>query len=224
MCDELMDKEQIMAEYCYNCGTKTAEGQFCATCGTDTQPHEDLYFVEEDCGDCDAKLPRWANYCPECGKKFGYTPPTDPERIAKRNRGLVTGAVIFTISAFVLAIVIFKSEDAIPLEYALIAAGAFSLIIWMITAIRWERGKVIDGTVVRHYSENRTTSRKDINNTTMTGKPGKIIEHYTLYSTDVRLDNGKTERFDLVCAANHIQLKAGDRIRYYISTRTYRKI
>lgn len=213
-----------MADYCYNCGVKATDGKFCKTCGTDLQPPEDVYFVQEDCGDCDSKLPRWSNFCPHCGRKFGFIPPTDPKRIAKRNKGLVMGAVFFTVIAFVIATVIFVAENSVPIEYTLAAAAGFSLIIWIITVIRWERGKVIDGTVVRHYSEERVTSRRDINNTTMTGKARRVDEYYTLFSTDVLLDNGKTERFDLECAANHIQLNIGDRIRYYISTRTYRKL
>ncbi|MDD2393299.1 MAG: zinc ribbon domain-containing protein [Eubacteriales bacterium] len=213
-----------MTTFCYNCGAKTNDQKFCSYCGTDTQPPEDVYFVEEDCGDCDARLPRWANFCPECGRKFGFIPPNDPKRVAKRNKGLVAGAIFFTVISFAIAMVIFAAEDTVKIEYTLIPAAGFALIIWLVTAIRWERGKFVDGTVVRHYSEERTTSRRDINNTTMTGKARRIDEHFTLYSTDVLLDNGRTERFDIQCAANHIQLQPGERIRYYLSTRTYRKL
>lgn len=213
-----------MPKYCYNCGVQIEDEKYCPNCGTDANPPEDVYFVEEDCGDCDAKLPRWSEYCPNCGKKFGFIPPTDPKYVAKRNKGLVAGAIFFSLVFIVISFVIFFSEGTIDLKYTLMPALVLSAIIWIITVIRWERGKFKDGTVTRHYSEERMTSRRDINNTTMTGRAKRINELYTLYSTDVIFDDGKTERFDLQCEANHIQLQIGDRIRYYLSTRTYRKI
>ncbi|MBP7176231.1 MAG: hypothetical protein KBA53_08465 [Thermoclostridium sp.] len=94
-----------MAKYCYHCGGTAEEGRYCKKCRTDTVPPNDVYFTDEDCGDCDTPLPRWANFCPKCGRKFGFTEPTDPIKVAKRNKGLVAGAVFFSIAAVVAALV-----------------------------------------------------------------------------------------------------------------------
>ncbi len=214
----------MMAKYCYHCGEIANEGKYCKKCGTDTAPPNDVYFTEEDCGDCDTPLPRWANFCPKCGRKFGFIEPIDPQKVAKRNKGLVAGAVFFSIAAIVAALVLSMTEDAIPVQYALVGAAAFMLIIWVVTAIRWERAKYKDGSVLRHFSEDRVRGERDINVTTISGRGKRVDIHYTLYSTEVRFDDGTTETFNIECAANHIQMNIGDRIRYYLSTRTYRKL
>jgi len=213
-----------MAKFCYNCGKTVNGGKYCKNCGTDTIPPRDVYFGEEDCGDCDTPLPRWADYCPKCGRKFGFTEPIDPKKIARRNKGLVMGGIFFSIAAVIAASILSAADDAIPFKYALTGAGIFILIIWIITVIRWERGKYKDGSVLRHFTQNMIRVERDINNTTITGRPTKNTIPYTLYSTEVRFDDGTTETFNLECAANHIQLNIGARVRYYLSTRTYRKL
>lgn len=213
-----------MSTYCYNCGQIIENARYCGKCGTDTQPHRDVFFVEEDCGDCNAPLPRWANFCPKCGKQFGFIEPTDKRLVAKRNKGLTIAGIIFSVVGLVIAITLSLAEKAIPLQYSLIGAVIFIIFIWLVTIIRWERGKFKDGSVVRHYSENRIRSEKDLNNTTITGKAGRRNISFTLYSTEVRFDDGSIETFNIETAANHIQLKIGDRVRYYLSTRSYRKI
>ena len=213
-----------MVKFCYHCGENVTEGMYCEGCGTNTSPSEDVYFTQEDCGDCDTPLPRWANYCPKCGRKFWVTEPTDPKKVAKRNKGLVAGAVFFSIVAIVAAFLLSMAEDTIPVQYAMVGAAVFILIIWVITIIRWERGKYKDGSVLRHFSEDRIHTERDINVTTVSGRGKRIDINYTLYSTEVRFDDGTMETFSLECPANLTQLNIGDRVRYYLSTRTYRKL
>jgi hypothetical protein len=219
-----MHQEVMMAKFCYHCGETVHEGMYCKRCGTTTAPPNDVYFTEEDCGDCDTPLPRWANFCPKCGRKFGFTAPIEPQKAAKRNKGLVAGAVFFSIVATVIALVLSLAEEAIPVKYALLGAAVFIMIIWVITIIRWERGKYKDGTVIRHYSEDRIRTTRDINIPTYSGRGKRVEIPYTLYSTEVRFDDGTDDIFNLECQANHIQLNIGDRVRYYLSARTYRKL
>lgn len=214
----------FMGKVCYHCGTAHDGGHFCNNCGTNLNPPRDVYFVDESCGDCDASLPRWARFCPNCGRPFGFTEPISPERVAKRNKGLVAGALFFSVVFLAIPLIISLAEDSIPIQYALIAAAALITLIWIITVIRWERGKYKDGTVIRHTSEERTRSERDISNTTASGKAKRINIAYTLYSTYVQYDDGTTDTFNLENPANHIQLAIGDRVRYYTSTRTYRKM
>lgn len=211
--------------YCYNCGAEVGNSKYCNNCGTDTQPPRDVYFVEEDCGDCNTPLPRWARACPKCGKIFGFTEPTDKKLVAKRNRGLATAAIVFSIFLIFIATILSLGEDAIPFKYAMIGAAILIAVIWLSTIIRWERGKTKDGTVIRHFSEERTRSEKDINSPpTITGRTAKRNFKFTLYSTEVQFDDGSKEIFNLENPADHIQLPIGSRVRYYLSTQSYRRI
>ncbi len=136
----------------------------------------------------------------------------------------MAGALFFSVVFLAIPLIISLAEDSIPIQYALIAAAALITLIWIITVIRWERGKYKDGTVIRHTSEERTRSERDISNTTASGKAKRINIAYTLYSTYVQYDDGTTDTFNLENPANHIQLAIGDRVRCYTSTRTYRKM
>lgn len=214
-----------MAKYCYRCGTPTEKNKYCITCDTDTSPPRDVYFTEEECGCCDANLPRWSNFCPNCGFKFGRYDPTTKENKDKHNKGIIKGSLFFTVVAVAVAIILSIVEESIRLKYSLIGAAIFSALIWLLVIVRWERGEFIDGTVVKHYSEERTRREKDEDNKNLMGKQLYIEIPYTLYCTVIKYDDGTEDVKTLEnTAADHIQLKIGDRIRFFKATRTYLKL
>lgn len=208
-----------MAKYCYNCGTIIENEKYCNKCGTDIKPPVDVYFTQEECDKCNENLPRWSKYCPKCGKRFYFTEPTDPKLSKKYNIGLIKGTIFFSIVFVAIAVILSTIENTIPLKVSISVAGGFILIFFIITTIRWERGKFKDGAVIKHFSE-----EMDLNSTAITRKHGKSRFPYKIYCTEVRFDDGTIDVFKIKVPANHIQLDIGDRLRYYVATRTYRKI
>ncbi len=214
-----------MANYCYYCGERTQKGKYCEKCGTDTDPSRDVYFTEEECGDCDEPLPRWANFCPKCGRSFGHYDPTDPQRKKRYNQRQIIGGIIWSCIFLAIAIILSLVEETIPLKYPLGAAGFFIIIIWLNVIFRWERGRFRDGTIIGHYTEKTSRRERDGDKTNLFGRPLYYEIPVTVYCTTIRWDDGSEEAKKLEdCAADHEQLKEGNRIRYYEASRTYRKL
>lgn len=209
-----------MAKYCYNCGKTTRNLKLCESCGTDTRPPGDVYFTQDECGDCNEALPRWANYCPKCGRGFGHYDPTDPLNKQKHNRGQTVAGAAWTLIFLVVAAVL-GWQEVVPIKYAFGGAFILSFFTWLIVISRWERGRFRDGTIVGHSTEKiiRRERRTDV----------ERREYYDIpvvvYRTTIRWDDGKEENISKDdCAADHIQLKVGDRIRYLEATRAYCKL
>jgi len=214
-----------MAKFCYHCGQPAQKGRYCENCGSDTDPSEDVFFTEEECGDCDEPLPRWANFCPKCGRNFGHYDPADPQRKKKYNRRLITGGLVWSCIFLVIAIILSLVEDTIPLKYPLGAAGIFIFFVWLNVIFRWERGRFRDGTVIAHFTENTFRKERDGDKTNIFGKPVYFKIPVTIFCTSIRWDDGREAVFRMEdCAADHEQLKVGDRIRYFEGPHTYRKL
>lgn len=213
-----------MAVYCYYCGKPVHGGRYCDSCGTDTQPPGDAFYTQEECGDCDEPLPRWANFCPKCGRSFGHYDPSDPLRRQRYNRGQIMGAAFWSL-IFLLAAAILSWRGAVPLKFALGGASILVIIVLLVALSRWERGRFRDGTILGHHIEKTTRWERDRDRVDRLGRPLRYEVPVTVYGTTIRWDDGSEEVKKMEnCAADHLQLKVGDRIRYLEASRTYRKL
>ncbi len=213
-----------MNEYCYWCGTR-AKGKFCEQCGNDTDPPADVYFLDEECGDCSAKLPRWAHYCPKCGRKFGVYDPGDPRNKKQHNREQAGGLIFWSAVTMIAAIAIPIMVGMAALKYTVPVGIVLLVIFWVIFLSRRERGEFVDGTVTRLYTEQSIHRERSADETTITGRPVYHEVPITVYCTAIRWDNGKEEVIKRDClAADHYQLRVGDRLRFLKAKRRYQKL
>lgn len=213
-----------MNEYCYWCGTR-ANGKFCERCRHDADPPADVYFLDEECGDCSAKLPRWAHYCPKCGRRFGVYDPSDPRNQKKHNRGQAGGLAFWSAIALIAAALIPVRVGMAAFKYTMPAAAVLLAILWVIFLSRREQGAFVDGTVTQLYTEQRIHRERSAHETTITGRPVYHEVPVTVYCTAIRWDNGKEQVIRRDCiAADHIQLRLGDRLRFFKAKQKYQKL
>jgi len=213
-----------MNEYCYWCGTR-ANSKFCEQCGIDTDPPADVYFLDEECGDCSAKLPRWAHYCPKCGRRFGVYDPSDPKNQKEHNRGLAWGAAFWSVVIVIAAILIPTRVGMAAFKYTIPAAAVLLAASWAISLSRREQGTFVDGTVTRLYTEDEIHRERVAYETARTGRRVYHQVPVTVYCTAVRWDDGKEDVIRRDCiAADHIQLRVGDRLRLFKAKQRYQKL
>ncbi len=213
-----------MNKYCYWCGNPV-KNKYCTECGTDTNPPQDVYFLDEECGECNARLPRWSRYCPQCRQKFNFYDPTDKANKANHNKDLKNGLIFWSLISIIIACIIPIVSDTIAFHHTLPVSAIILLIFWSIYYSRTERGKYIDGTVTELYTKNEIQRERSLYKTTIIGRPVYYDVPVTVYFTKVCWDNGKEEIIKRDCiAADHIQLKPGDRLRFLIAKRKYQKL
>lgn len=216
-----------MSKYCYHCGVKIKDEQYCPKCGFDMNPPQDVYCDAATCNDenCGVDVPRWSKFCPECGKPIKQYDPMDKEAARERQKSLRLGALVWTGIVFVIALIVGLTQEDIPLAIPLIVAGVLSVVIWITVLRRKERGKVAYGTVTRQWTEEGSRSEVIPDKKDIFGNRcfNKIPETY--YKTEIRWDDGTKHVTSMTdCAADHIQLKPGDRICKYMSTGIFVKL
>ncbi|NLY38923.1 MAG: zinc ribbon domain-containing protein [Firmicutes bacterium] len=214
----------IMKKYCYWCGSPVKD-KYCENCGTDVDPPQDVYFLDEECGECNARLPRWAYYCTECGYKFTLYDPTDSGTKARYNKSLRSGLIFWSAIFILIAVIVPIASETIAFKHTLPVAAVLLIILWGITLTRTERGHFIDGTVTELFTRDEIHRERSLSETTITGRPVYYEVPVTVYCTRIRWDNGKEEVLEKDCnAADHIQLAVGDRMRYFTARRKYQKL
>ncbi len=213
-----------MARYCYYCGKPARGRRYCESCGTDTRPPGDVFYTQDECGDCDEPLPRWANFCPKCGRSFGHYDPSDLTKKQRYNRGQITGAAVWSLIFLAVAAILCWRGD-VPARFVLGGASVMVVIVWLTVISRWERGRFRDGTILDHSIEKTTRWERSGDRVDRRGRPLRYEVPVTVYGTTIRWDDGRVEVKKMEdCAADHLQLRIGDRIRYLEASRTYRKL
>lgn len=216
-----------MSKFCYHCGQKLQNAAYCPQCGFDTNPPRDVYCGFETCDtkNCVVDIPRWSKFCPECGKPIPQYDPTDKAAARERQKGLRLGALVWTFIVFGIALAVGLTQEGLPLTVTLIIAAVLSVFLWITVLCRKERGKVLYGTVGRQWTEVGTESQ------VVSGEKNLLGHRYfreipvTYYKTDIHFDDGTKDTMMMQdCAADHIQLKPGDRVCKYPSTGVIVKI